>query len=168
MRTPFSRCTSPWSPGSNCLTQQPLCSRLHPYIAAMLLQAVRSSCLRPARYASPIWPNLIGTRPGGSQHRRFTAATALRNKPSDTKTPKNEKKDGSPVSIPALTPIASASGALKAEGSKPNDTPKKELLSESAKANKEQRKADWAIMREMAKYLWPKVRRIDLCFLGVS
>jgi ABC transporter ATM len=32
------------------------------------------------------------------------------------------------------------------------------LLSESTVANKEQRKADWAIMREMAKYLWPKVK----------
>lgn len=31
-------------------------------------------------------------------------------------------------------------------------------MSESHKENKEQRKADWAIMREMAKYLWPKVR----------
>jgi ABC transporter ATM len=36
-------------------------------------------------------------------------------------------------------------------------TPKKDLLSEPMAANKEQRKADWAIMREMAKYLWPKV-----------
>jgi ABC transporter ATM len=37
---------------------------------------------------------------------------------------------------------------------------KKDLLSESTQANKEQRKADWAIMREMAKYLWPKVMPI--------
>jgi ABC transporter ATM len=35
--------------------------------------------------------------------------------------------------------------------------PKKDLLSEPLAANKEQRKADWAIMKEMAKYLWPKV-----------
>lgn len=40
---------------------------------------------------------------------------------------------------------------------------KKELLGESTQANKEQRKADWAIMREMAKYLWPKVM-----FHGIS
>ncbi|KAL2869868.1 ATP-binding cassette Fe/S cluster precursor transporter ATM1 [Aspergillus lucknowensis] len=33
---------------------------------------------------------------------------------------------------------------------------KKNLLNEGTVANKEQRKADWAIMREMAKYLWPK------------
>ena len=32
------------------------------------------------------------------------------------------------------------------------------LLSEQTVSNKEQRKADWAIMKEMARYLWPKVK----------
>lgn len=31
------------------------------------------------------------------------------------------------------------------------------LLSEQTVTNKEQRKADWAIIKEMAQYLWPKV-----------
>ena len=31
------------------------------------------------------------------------------------------------------------------------------LLSDQAVSNKEQRKADWAILKEMSKYLWPKV-----------
>ncbi|KAL8945115.1 MAG: hypothetical protein Q9211_000357 [Gyalolechia sp. 1 TL-2023] len=31
------------------------------------------------------------------------------------------------------------------------------LLSEQSVSNKEQRKADWAIIKEMAQYLWPKV-----------
>jgi hypothetical protein len=31
------------------------------------------------------------------------------------------------------------------------------LLSEEKLTTKEQRKADWAIMKEMARYLWPKV-----------
>ena len=31
------------------------------------------------------------------------------------------------------------------------------LLGEQKVSNKEQRKADWAILKEMAKYLWPKV-----------
>lgn len=31
------------------------------------------------------------------------------------------------------------------------------LLSETTVTSKEQRKVDWAIMKEMAKYLWPKV-----------
>ena len=34
---------------------------------------------------------------------------------------------------------------------------KNELLAEATVSNKEQRKADWAIMKEMVKYLWPKV-----------
>jgi ATP-binding cassette, subfamily B (MDR/TAP), member 7 len=35
---------------------------------------------------------------------------------------------------------------------KPDD-----LLTTPTVSNKEQRKADWAIMKEMARYLWPKV-----------
>lgn len=31
------------------------------------------------------------------------------------------------------------------------------LLAEKTMSNKEQRKADWAIIKEMSKYLWPKV-----------
>ena len=33
------------------------------------------------------------------------------------------------------------------------------LLAEQTVSNKEQRKADWAIMKEMVRYLWPKVGR---------
>ena len=33
------------------------------------------------------------------------------------------------------------------------------LLAEQNASDKEQRKADWAIMKEMSKYLWPKVGR---------
>lgn len=41
---------------------------------------------------------------------------------------------------------------------KRDDGPKTDaLLSEQTVSNKEQRKADWAIMKEMARYLWPKV-----------
>ncbi|MCJ1376034.1 Iron-sulfur clusters transporter atm1, mitochondrial [Loxospora ochrophaea] len=39
----------------------------------------------------------------------------------------------------------------------PDEAPKTDgLLSEQTVSNKEQRKADWAIIKEMAKYLWPK------------
>ena len=42
----------------------------------------------------------------------------------------------------------------------PDEAPKTDgLLSEQTVSNKEQRKADWAIIKEMAKYLWPKVCR---------
>lgn len=40
---------------------------------------------------------------------------------------------------------------------KPDVAPKTDsLLAEQTVSNKEQRKADWAIMKEMARYLWPK------------
>ena len=42
-------------------------------------------------------------------------------------------------------------GKAKAQG-QPNDP----LLQETTVSNKEQRKADWAIIKEMSKYLWPK------------
>lgn len=38
------------------------------------------------------------------------------------------------------------------------EAPRADLfLSEQTASNKEQRKADWAIIKEMSKYLWPKV-----------
>ncbi|KAL9014318.1 MAG: hypothetical protein Q9173_001026 [Seirophora scorigena] len=38
------------------------------------------------------------------------------------------------------------------------------LLSEQTVSNKEQRKADWAIIKEMAQYLWPKVLNVQVPF----
>jgi hypothetical protein len=35
------------------------------------------------------------------------------------------------------------------------------LLNEEQLSSKEQRKADWGIMKEMARYLWPKVPLLD-------
>lgn len=50
----------------------------------------------------------------------------------------------------------------EAKKARPDDTPKTDaLLSEQTLSNKEQRKADWAIMKEMARYLWPKVGLAD-------
>lgn len=60
-------------------------------------------------------------------------------------------------------------GAKKADGAnavlKPETAQKSKaagdkndpLLAEKTVSNKEQRKADWAIMKEMSRYLWPKV-----------
>ena len=43
---------------------------------------------------------------------------------------------------------------------KPNSSPNVDgLLSEQTVSNKEQRRADWAIIKEMSTYLWPKVHR---------
>jgi ATP-binding cassette subfamily B (MDR/TAP) protein 7 len=71
-----------------------------------------------------------------------------------------ENKDQTSTKVGASTPDPSQlASANIVQTPKDGDakTPKKDLLSEPMAATKEQRKADWAIMREMAKYLWPKV-----------
>lgn len=57
----------------------------------------------------------------------------------------------------------------ESEKARPDVDPKTDgLLSEQTVSNKEQRKADWAIMKEMAGYLWPKVWQHVLVDLGKS
>ncbi len=49
----------------------------------------------------------------------------------------------------------------KPEVTKAADLEKQDpLLAEKTVSNKEQRQADWAIMKEMVRYLWPKVYSI--------
>ena len=44
-----------------------------------------------------------------------------------------------------------------------NHAPKTDtLLTEQTVSNKEQREADWAILKEMSRYLWPKVRLLSV------
>jgi ATP-binding cassette subfamily B (MDR/TAP) protein 7 len=56
-------------------------------------------------------------------------------------------------------------GSVKLESvqkSKPaNPAGQDPLLTERTVSDKEQRKADWAIIKEMSRYLWPKVRLAD-------
>ena len=118
----------------------------------MLLRAARSPCWRPTL---PAHPSFAGpspwTRRNGTQLRIFTSGSPYRNQSTDRKDPA-----GKAAPVPPSPEAQSQLGNVpqKPEAESP---PKKHMLSESAKANKEQRKADWAIMREMAKYLWPKV-----------
>jgi ABC transporter ATM len=58
---------------------------------------------------------------------------------------------GSKAAVEATKPAkdAAASNAAKVAKADP-------LLQEQVLTNKEQRKADWAIMKEMSQYLWPK------------
>ena len=52
---------------------------------------------------------------------------------------------------------------------RPKDPPKTEaLLAEQTISNKEQRKADWAILKEMARYLWPKVSQVQVSIPEMS
>lgn len=90
-----------------------------------------------------------------TQLRVFTSGSPWRNQSTDGKEPTSARNNSLPVATTA--DLANANNVQKPEAGNAKDTPEKNLLSESAIANKEQRKADWAIMREMAKYLWPKV-----------
>lgn len=67
---------------------------------------------------------------------------------------------------PRKTPAAVAAaalgktGAVSAVGAKkppPKPSPKAPLLAEAELTTQEQRKADWGIIKEMSRYLWPKV-----------
>lgn len=80
----------------------------------------------------------------------------LRSQPTENKD--RAPPNAGPASSSAPSQLANANIIPKPEDSGNAKTPpKKDLLSEPIAANKEQRKADWAIMKEMAKYLWPKV-----------
>lgn len=128
----------------------------------MLPRAVRSKCWRPALYAHPRPAGRFSsTRPIPSQLRTFSFSATLRNQSTNNKDPLS-KNDAIATTPPSQPEIANASVVpqLEAEAKvqvPQKELPKKELLNEGAIANKDQRKADWAIMREMAKYLWPKV-----------
>lgn len=54
----------------------------------------------------------------------------------------------------------------KAQNTKDHEPPKADVLLENQTVStKEQRKADWAIMKEMSRYLWPKVWQVRYLLL---
>lgn len=116
--------------------------------------------------------------------RYFHTSHASSPQPARSKLPRRSISPVSPwVRVFATTPRhhkddpqknnPQASGAKKVEGAetvlKPETAQKSKaaapssgikndpLLAEKTVSNKEQRKADWAIMKEMTRYLWPKV-----------
>lgn len=129
----------------------------------MLLRAARSPCWRTAHFAHPSFAGklrstrLNGTHLNGTHLRAFTSNNnSLWSQFTDNKD--NESVKTTPTSAPAPSQLASANIIQKPEDSGNVKTPpKKDLLSEPMTGKQEQRKADWAIMKEMAKYLWPKV-----------
>jgi ATP-binding cassette subfamily B (MDR/TAP) protein 7 len=81
-----------------------------------------------------------------------------------TKTAQNHKDDRkSTIAVQAqrqpraadMIPGTKPETAQKPDPASPTTT-RKDPLALADKSNKEQRKADWAILREMAQYLWPK------------
>ncbi|KAJ5744240.1 hypothetical protein N7533_009110 [Penicillium manginii] len=106
----------------------------------MLLKAARAPCWRPAaRFAHPSFA-------GPSPWTRYNK-TQLR--------PYRSKEQSHPDPRPPASQLIDVKAIEKPDGTV-KAVAKKDLLSESTKATKEQRKADWAILREMTKYLWPK------------
>lgn len=119
----------------------------------MLLRAARLSCWRTARRL-PVPRSTWTTAYHATQSRVFTSHGSWRKQHAGPDAPAQGANN------PSAAPASKPANATLAE--KPKDTPnaksaKKDLLSEKTVDNKEQRKADWAIMKEMAKYLWPKV-----------
>ncbi|KAJ5374592.1 ABC transporter integral membrane type 1 [Penicillium concentricum] len=123
----------------------------------MLLRAARSPCWRTAQFAYPSFAGqLRRTRLNGTHLRAFTSNNnSLWSQSTDNKDHASVKAN--PTSTSAPSQLAHANIVQKPEDS-PNvkTPPKKDMLSEPMAGKKEQRKADWAIMKEMAKYLWPK------------
>ncbi|PLB50178.1 transporter ATM1, mitochondrial precursor [Aspergillus steynii IBT 23096] len=130
----------------------------------MLPRAARSPCVRiPARFIrrGPVVPRSSPWLPAAysAQLRAFSTTNKGPLLKQAVDDPPVERKSPSPASTPSTTPATDAAAAQNpkdAAKASSSDKKKKDLLSESTVATKEQRKADWAIMKEMAKYLWPK------------
>lgn len=120
----------------------------------MLLGAVRAPCWRTA-HAFAYHPGFAGQLRStrlGTQMRGFTSDQGpLRSK--------LERETPTSTSTSSSSQLENANIVQKPKESREAKAPpQKDLLTKPlTTANKEQRKADWAIMKEMAKYLWPKV-----------
>lgn len=127
----------------------------------MLPWAARSPCWRISRliHHRPAVPRSTAwTTPSRATQLRFFSAHNSPLRKQDSKEPPSNQK------------VSPSAAGLDSQPTDPktNDpknavaAPKKDLLSEATMGKQEQRKADWAIMKEMAKYLWPKVMRLGL------
>lgn len=86
-----------------------------------------------------------------SQSRRWTQRASITKGRADV-------QDARDISGADAAEPVKAESFRKPGGATPSIAPNTDsLLSEQTVSNKEQRKADWAIIKEMAQYLWPKV-----------
>jgi len=116
----------------------------------LLLLLQQRSVLGCARGSAKVLSS-IHFRPGtvGLGHRPFTHG-AFQQRPNDPKSAATRTAEDGPVK-------AETRGKGKPESSAEQSKQRKApLLSEPAVSNKEQRKVDFAIMKEMGQYLWPK------------
>ena len=97
--------------------------------------------------------------------RSIACSATFKREATSTRSPSFREVKASPEAPDSLRPEtiqrpdhARASQHEGATGQTAPSAPKTDaLLSEQTVSNKEQRKADWAIIREMSTYLWPKV-----------
>ena len=105
----------------------------HPHGTSTYLPAHRAYKLLPLRQITYTRPFQQNERPGNSE-----AQARVQLRPDKSESIKPESYEEPNKTKPDVTPKVDA------------------LLAEQTVSNKEQRKADWAIMKEMARYLWPK------------
>lgn len=114
------------------------------------LGAFRGVCARrrllqqPSAPLSRFRPLTRSIRPAAA---RFTTSPAWRKDEARLKTVQQEPK------VDAAEPIKPES-VQKEKPAEPAKQPS--LLAEKTVSNKEQRQADWTIIKDMARYLWPK------------
>lgn len=116
----------------------------------MLIQPLARAASRPGLRSSSLRPH-----PLHHGIRVFTCSP-LHRKDAHGQRP----KPGSKPAIEATKPAADPAAAKVAKTDP--------LLQEQVLTNKEQRKADWAIMKEMSAYLWPKDNMGTRFRVGIS
>ncbi|KAI4126185.1 MAG: hypothetical protein LQ338_003884 [Usnochroma carphineum] len=98
------------------------------------------------------------------QFRRFSQSSRWVQQASATD-PKGPVQNAQSISGAEATESVKPESFQKPGGATANNAPNTDkLLSEQTVSNKEQRKADWAIIKEMAQYLWPKVLNVQVPF----
>ena len=119
-----------------------------PLAACSSVRLVRPAYILPA--LRPICPLRQDTHPGRVSSCVHVPQLA-KGISSGAKRGTNLKQKKDNPEVPGVDPgplsVKPASGAVRLQP----------LLNEERLSNKEQRKADWGIMKEMARYLWPKV-----------
>ncbi|CAM1509042.1 Fc.00g027810.m01.CDS01 [Cosmosporella sp. VM-42] len=102
-------------------------------------------CPRCSFATSHIRPPWLPQRPGAPFQQLWTSAA-----------PRREQPPVSGIAAEPSKPIASKTIPTTASKPKSARPPNNDPLATVDKSASEQRKADWAIMREMSRYLWPK------------
>lgn len=115
----------------------------------MLSQRIlRSTCTQTAIHSGRRWPSSYLL----SRKRVFTSSVYLRRDEAQARTIQHEteQRASKPKDVAEIKPetvqTEKSTGPAKQES----------FMAEQTVSNKEQRKADWAIIKDMAQYLWPK------------